>query len=126
MNRLKNICIVIFLGIAMQFGYGQITDNWCLIFQTQQSSEANAADFSPDRKYLATAHKNGIVSIWNTNTWTIVSNISSTPTAEPLTVRFSKDGSKLAIGYFNARLSIINSTNWVVIYTSITAHVRIR
>lgn len=118
--------VVIFV-IIIQFGYAQITNNWCIIRQINGNTNANSADFSPDGQYLASAHRNGNVYIWNTISWTTISTIvCPSPIAEAVTVRFSKDGSKLAIGYMNARLSIISSTNWILLYTTMTTHIRIR
>jgi WD40 repeat protein len=70
--------------------------------------------FSPDGKLLITAHGNGHIKVWNTNSWTIEKEITADPDQRLDGLRFSPDGELMITMHANGHVKVWNTSSWDV------------
>lgn len=74
------------------------------------SGTANAVSFSPSGSYLATSGADGIVQVYGTSGWSLVTNLSLA--GNLTTVKFSPDGQLVAAGSSTGNVSVWWTGNW--------------
>ncbi len=110
------ILVLVFLSLT----YEQAAQKWPLSRQFVSGNKPiTSADFSPDGSFLATASEDQRVQFWDTASWTVVRNYTSSA-GIPLTVRFSKDNTKLAIGYDSSIIEVLRISDMQLIFSNTT------
>jgi WD40 repeat protein len=74
----------------------------------------SSISFSPDGKLLITAHGNGHMKVWNTNSWTIAREITADPDQRLDGLRFSPDGELMITMHANGHVKVWNTSSWDV------------
>lgn len=86
------------------------------LFLAGSNEPAIMAVFSPDYRYLATAHTNGSIRVWDINSFRTGANrfVQLTSGGEPVTaMRFSPDGQRLLTAYTDGIIHLWNRVNAV-------------
>lgn len=91
------------------------TATWTRTAVSWSGGQVNDLEFSPDGSMLAVAHStpSPYLTIYNTSTWTAISDGGIAVTSTAWGVSFSPDGSRLAIAHNGSPyLTVLNTADW--------------